>query len=175
MNVTLLVVMDSLPPDDSIRFGRERPPGQRAGEWCFVPRYHREVTAPISGIAHVGIRVKELERSKAFYAVLGFELIAGPLGSEPVAILKHPAGIEINLILNANAPGEHNVLMEEAVKHAGYTHVALDCPDIAAAQASLEQAGIPLSGGPVTFPTGHRAIFVRDPDKNVIELNEAGD
>ena len=30
-----------------------------------------------------------------------------------------------------------------------------------------------LSGGPVTFPTGHRAIFLRDPDRNVIELNQS--
>ncbi len=98
------------------------------------------MTSLVQGIAHVGIRVADLERSKAFYAVLGFEFIAGPLGPEPVAILKHPAGVEINLILNANTPEPHNVLMDEAVKHAGYTHVALDCPDIGAAQLALEQA-----------------------------------
>jgi lactoylglutathione lyase len=127
----------------------------------------------VQGIAHVGVRVAELERSRAFYAVLGFELVAGPIGPEPVAILEHPGGVEINLVLNANAPLTHNVLMDEPVKHAGYTHIALDCPDLDAAQAALADAGIPLSGGPVTFPTGHRAVFVRDPDRNVIELNQA--
>jgi lactoylglutathione lyase len=126
----------------------------------------------IQGVAHIGIRVAELERSQAFYGVLGFELTGGPYGSEPVAILKHPAGVEINLIINAKGRDGHNVLMDEEVKHAGYTHVALDCPDLAFAQQALEAAGIPLSGGPVTFPGGHRAIFVRDPDRNVIELNE---
>ena len=129
----------------------------------------------VRGIAHIGIRVADLERSKAFYAVLGFELVGGPFGSEPVAILEHPAGVEINLIINASPASTNNVLMDEPVKHAGYTHVALDCPDIAAAEAALASAGIPLSGGPVTFPTGHRAIFVRDPDRNVIELNQAQD
>ena len=127
----------------------------------------------ITGIAHVGIRVAELERSRQFYGLLGFELVAGPLGSEPVAILEHAAGIEINLILNAQREREHNVLMEEPVKHAGYTHIALGCRDIEAARASLEAAGITISGGPVTFPNGHRAIFVRDPDRNVIELHQA--
>jgi lactoylglutathione lyase len=127
----------------------------------------------LQGVAHIGIRVADLERSQAFYAVLGFELVAGPFGSEPVAILQHPAGIEINLIINASPASTINVLMDEPLKHAGYTHVAFACPDIAAAQALLEKAGIPLSGGPVTFPTGHRAIFVRDPDRNVIELNQA--
>jgi lactoylglutathione lyase len=126
----------------------------------------------VRGIAHVGIRVADLERSKTFYALLGFELVGGPFGSEPVAILEHPAGIEINLIINASPASTNNVLLDEPVKHPGYTHIALDCSDIAAAQAALESAGIPLSGGPVTFPTGHRAIFVRDPDRNVIELNQ---
>ncbi|HEV8548105.1 MAG TPA: VOC family protein [Polyangiaceae bacterium] len=128
--------------------------------------------ALVKGIAHLGIRVRDFERSRAFYAVLGFEHVAGPFGSEPVAILKHPAGVEINLIINANAPETNNVLMDVDVKHAGYTHVALDCPDLGVAQAALERAGIALSGGPVTFPGGHRAIFVRDPDRNVIELNQ---
>jgi hypothetical protein len=41
--------------------------------------------------------------------------------------------------------------------------------------AQLEREGIRPSGGPVTFPTGHRAIFLRDPDRNVIELNQPGD
>jgi lactoylglutathione lyase len=127
----------------------------------------------ITGIAHVGIRVADLERSRQFYGLLGFELVAGPLGSEPVAILLHAAaGIEINLILNAQRERQHNILMEEPVKHAGYTHIALGCRDIDAARASLEAAGISISGGPVTFPNGHRAIFVRDPDRNVIELHQ---
>jgi len=126
----------------------------------------------ITGVAHIGIRVANLERSRAFYALLGFELSAGPLGTEPVAILNHPSGVEINLILNASTGLDHNVLMDEPVKHAGYTHVALLCADIAAAQARLEAAGVALSGGPVTFPGGQRAIFIRDPDRNVIELHE---
>lgn len=129
--------------------------------------------ALVQGIAHVGIRVADFERAKAFYALLGFEHTGGPYGPEPVAILKHPAGVELNLIVNAERLAPHNVLMDEPVKHAGYTHIALDCSDLAAAQATLEAAGFPLSGGPVTFPDGHRAIFVRDPDRNVIELNEA--
>lgn len=127
----------------------------------------------ITGIAHVGVRVADLERSRKFYALLGFELVAGPFEPEPVAILRHPSGVEINLVLNANAGRDHNVLMEEPTKHAGYTHLALACSDIAAARDRLERAGVPLSGGPVTFPTGERAIFIRDPDRNVIELNQA--
>jgi lactoylglutathione lyase len=127
---------------------------------------------PISGLAHIGIRVHDLERSLRFYALLGFEKSAGPIGPEPVAILDHPAGVELNLILNAPNASEPNVLMDTAEKHAGVTHFALLCPDIMAAKEQLDAAGFPLSGGPVRFPTGAQAIFVRDPDRNVIELHQ---
>src|SRR4051794_30827601 len=105
----------------------------------------------LSGIAHIGIRVHELERSLRFYELLGFTKTAGPIGPEPVAILEHPSGIELNLVLNAASAGEANVLMDTPDKHAGITHVALLCPDIDAARSRLEAAGIPLSGGPIQF------------------------
>lgn len=127
---------------------------------------------PISGIAHIGIRVHDLERAVQFYELLGFSKTAGPLGPEPVAILDHPSGVEINLILNAPEAKAPNILMDVPEKHPGITHVALLCPDIMAAKARLEAAGIPLSGGPIRFTPHAQAIFVRDPDRNVIELHQ---
>ena len=127
---------------------------------------------PISGLAHIGIRVHELERSIRFYALLGFGKTIGPIGPEPVAILDHPSGVELNLILNAPNASEPNVLMDMPEKHPGITHFALLCSDILAAKQRLEAAGFALSGGPVRFPTGAQAIFVRDPDRNVIELHQ---
>ena len=124
----------------------------------------------ITGVAHLGIRVHELARSRAFYELLGFEFVVGPVGPEPVAILKHPGGVEINLILNAAEATERNVLMDVEQKHAGYTHVALQIRDLEAAQTLLADAGIPLSGGPIDYPGGARGLFVRDPDRNVVEL-----
>ncbi len=128
----------------------------------------------LTGIEHIGIRVHDLERSVAFYQRLGFTKTAGPIGPEPVAILDHPAGIELNLILNAASATAPNVLMDGPDKHPGITHIALACPDLAAAQRELAAAGIPLSGGPIQFGPGRRGIFVRDPDRNVIELHERG-
>jgi lactoylglutathione lyase len=129
---------------------------------------------PISGLAHVGIRVHDLDRSLRFYALFGFTKTAGPIGPEPVAILDHPSGIELNLILNASGAEQPNVLMDTADKLPGITHIALHCPDLEAAQARLEAAGIGLSGGPIQFGPGARGIFVRDPDRNVIELHQRG-
>ncbi len=128
----------------------------------------------IRGLAHIGIRVHDLERSLRFYSLLGFTKTAGPVGPEPVAILDHPSGVEINLVLNAPNAKEPNVLMDIPDKHAGITHIALLCPDILAAKAQLEAAGFPLSGGPVQFFPGAKGIFVRDPDGNVIELHQRG-
>ena len=132
------------------------------------------MSVPITGIAHVGIRVHDLDRSLRFYELLGFTKTLGPMGPEPVAILEHPSGVEINLVLNAPAAEEPNVLMDTPDKHAGITHLALLCPDLGAAQAALEAAGFPLSGGPVQFGPRARGIFVRDPDRNVIELHQRG-
>ena len=129
---------------------------------------------PISGLAHIGIRVHDLERSVRFYELLGFTKTAGPLGPEPVAILDHPSGVEVNLVLNAPNANEPNVLMDVPEKHPGITHFALLCPDIMAAKQRLEAAGVALSGGPVRFGPGAQAIFVRDPDRNVIELHQRG-
>jgi len=126
----------------------------------------------IVGLAHIGIRVHDLDRSVRFYELLGFTKTAGPIGPEPVAILDHPSGVEVNLILNATQASEPNILMDVPEKHPGITHFALLCPDIGAAQQRLEAAGIALSGGPVRFGPGAQAIFVRDPDRNVIELHQ---
>jgi lactoylglutathione lyase len=76
----------------------------------------------ITGIAHIGIRVHDLARSRSFYELLGFQFVTGPVGPEPVAILAHPSGITINFILNAAEAAAPNVLMDVAEKHPGYTH-----------------------------------------------------
>ena len=127
---------------------------------------------PILGLAHLGIRVHNLERSVRFYELLGFAKTAGPIGPEPVAILEHPSGVEVNLILNAPSADAPNILMDVPEKHPGVTHFALLCPDILAARERLAAAGIALSGGPVRFGPGAQGIFVRDPDRNVIELHQ---
>lgn len=134
----------------------------------------KQSSVSVQGLAHIGIRVHELERSVRFYELLGFSMTAGPIGPEPVAILDHPSGVEINLVLNARNAREPNVLMDVPEKHAGITHFALLCPNILAAQERLAAAGITLSGGPVRFGPGAQGIFVRDPDGNVVELHQRG-
>jgi len=122
----------------------------------------------VHGLAHVGIRVHDLARSRAFYEQLGFIFEWGPAGPEPVAAMRHPAGLELNFILNARAPSEPNILMDTPQKHAGITHLALKIDDVDSVESALAEAGIPISGKRGRAPV--RALFVRDPDGNVIEL-----
>ena len=95
----------------------------------------------------------------------------GPVGPEPVAILKHPSGTVINLILNAAKANSPNVLMDVVEKHAGYTHVALAITSVERMERGLREEGVTITEGPVKSPGG-TSIFVRDPDGNVVEFHE---
>jgi lactoylglutathione lyase len=119
----------------------------------------------VTGLAHIGIRVHDYARSRAFYSELGFEHAWGPVGPDNVAAMRHPSGLELNFIVNAKDAERPNVLMDEPEKFAGITHIALGIQDVAAVEAALLRAGIPISGR-----RGSVALFVRDPDRNVIEL-----
>ena len=94
----------------------------------------------ITRINHLGLRVKDLDTSRAFYEKLGFIFIAGPVGPEPVAIMEHPSGVNINFILNADPGCEENVLMDTPTKNTGYTHVALEVTSAESALQAVDHA-----------------------------------
>jgi len=127
----------------------------------------------VTGINHLGLRVRDLGVSRNFYAKLGFEFLAGPVGPEPVAIVEHPSGVNINFILNcSDDASESNILMDVKEKHSGFTHVALEVSDYDAAEREIEDLGLVITER-VEFD-GARFFFVRDPDGNVIEFHHPG-
>lgn len=126
----------------------------------------------ISGINHVGIRVTNLESARKFYEQLGFVFIVGPIGPEPVAIMEHPSGVNINFILNADSGITDNILMDIPERHPGYTHIALDVTNIETIEQAIKKLGIKITEGPVTLPDGGIMFFIRDQDKNVIEFHQ---
>lgn len=128
----------------------------------------------IIGINHIGIRVTNLESARAFYEQLGFIFMAGPMGPEPVAIMEHPSGVNINLILNADTKIAENILMDVTERYPGYTHVALDVNNIKSVQNTIEELGIHITEGPITLPNGGVMFFIRDQDRNVIEFHQNG-
>ena len=124
----------------------------------------------IKMVNHIGIRIKEKVRSVAFYELLGFELStdAGFENGHPI-IMQHPSGVVLNLLGPANTPGDSNILMDVDEKHTGITHVALTVSSLGHAKNFLSENSIKITG---SFSFGNMsAIFIRDPDRNVIELD----
>lgn len=123
----------------------------------------------ITRINHLGLRVKDLNTSRAFYEKLGFKFIVGPVGPEPVAIMEHPSGVNINFILNAEPECTDNILMDTPRKYTGYTHVALEVTDYESALSFIKALDITITGE-VEYE-GAKFFFIRDPDRNVIEFH----
>lgn len=123
----------------------------------------------IARFDHIGIRISDREKSVAFYEMLGFEQIAdgGYENGHPLVML-HPSGININLLGPATANQGKNVLMDISDKSPGITHLALKVKDADATEAFVTDQGIGITGRR-TF-RGTKTIFIRDPDRNVLEL-----
>lgn len=128
-------------------------------------------TIAVEQVDHIGVRVRDLDAALRFYGVLGFALEV-KVPYDAVAIIRNAAGVELNLVFNANAGDpKANVLMDVPDKYPGYTHVALRVQSIADTITALNEHGIRITQGPVSFGRdGHVSVFVRDPDRNVIEL-----
>ena len=125
----------------------------------------------IESVHHIGIRVTDEERAVEFYSRFGFKIVYRDT-HDPVVILQNDAGVEINLIVNAALPYDgKNRLMDVPEKFPGYTHVALRVASIADTEQTLKEWGIPITEGPKRLGPGI-SLFVRDPDKNVLELRE---
>ena len=125
----------------------------------------------ISKIDHIGIRVRDKTRAIAFYEGLGFALIvdAGFEHGHPI-MMRDPSGVVLNLLGPSSEDKDENVLMDVEPRFAGYTHMALKVDSLAAAEAALADQGIEITGR-FSFKDMN-AIFIRDPDRNVIELDD---
>ncbi|NVO58489.1 VOC family protein [Rhodobacteraceae bacterium B1Z28] len=123
----------------------------------------------IRNFDHIGIRISNRDASVSFYELLGFEMIAdgGYDNGHPLVML-HPSGININLLGPATAKAGENVLMDEVEKYPGITHLALKVKDAQATETFITENDIAITGRREF--RGTKTIFIRDPDRNVLEL-----
>jgi catechol 2,3-dioxygenase-like lactoylglutathione lyase family enzyme len=124
----------------------------------------------IEKVDHVGIRVSDKTRSIEYYQALGFKTLAdtGFDQGHPI-IMQHPSGVVLNLLGPSNTANDKNILMDVDEKYPGITHVSFKVTSMDEARSFLKDRGIALTGE-FTFK-GMHAIFIRDPDRNVIELD----
>lgn len=145
----------------------------------------------ITGVHHVGLHVRDLGRSIAFYRdVLGLELLGRrdsrggfvaeivgyPDAVMRVAWLRHPDGGPIVEIIQYVVPAEAPI--DPAPPHPGTTHLAFAVADIHAVVGRLLQAGATFrSPAPVAIAEGVNrggyAIYFADPDGITLELLQA--
>ena len=123
----------------------------------------------ITNFDHIGIRISDRDASVAFYELLGFEMIAdGGFDQGHPLVMLHPSGININLLGPATARPGGNVLMDEKPKYPGITHLAVKVKDAATTEAFVTKNGIAITGR--RDFRGTQTIFIRDPDRNVLEI-----
>jgi|TARA_B110000263_G_C15299586_1_gene507260 catechol 2,3-dioxygenase-like lactoylglutathione lyase family enzyme len=125
----------------------------------------------IDNIDHIGIRVSDRDRAIKFYNLFGFKSVRAA-DNDDVIVMKNDKNVEINIIFNANNNNNNNnILMDEVEKFPGYTHVAFRVDSIKSTIEKLNKNNIKITQGPVAFgQDGHVSVFLRDPDRNTLEL-----
>lgn len=129
-------------------------------------------------VSHIGLRVRDIEKSKLFYGALGFsevkrlkvpdQMAQGLLGLEPpigfeAAYLRND-GVVLQLLTFSGYPAPEEP--ERGMVGAGLTHLSIAVADMGAAQAAVTAHG----GGVIADPGGGYACMVRDPDGQLLEL-----
>lgn len=119
---------------------------------------------------HVGIIVSDLDRSKAFYAALGFEQGVEHVQEEKTISFMQLGPLQVELF----AYREPVPAAGPPARTLGFRHLALETHDIDGALAELKAAGvIPEDAAIRELPGGWRLLFFDDPDGVEIEIKQA--
>jgi len=125
----------------------------------------------IEKVDHIGIRVAISIARSPFTRCLGSSSPYESLSTRWRSSAMGTAWRSTSSSTLMQANPEKNILMDLGEKYAGYTHAALRVASINDTMAALKVANITITQGPSKFgDDGGVSLFVRDPDRNVIEL-----
>lgn len=128
----------------------------------------------VKGLAHTALNVSDMEKSIAFYCdVLGFEKafeMAEPNTGEPWIVYLYAGG---NQFIELFYGGVNYT--EYANENIGFSHLCFEVSDIQAIADQVAKAGWELDR-PVKFGIDNNwQCWVRDPDRNRVELMQLGE
>ena len=120
---------------------------------------------PIRSLDYTVIFARQMPAMREFYgATLGFELHK-ELG---------PKWVEFRIGSNILALTERGVVFDDPSPPVGVLSLQLAfrvAPgEVSTCAATLKERGVEIISGPTDQPWGHRTLFFRDPDGNVLEI-----
>jgi catechol 2,3-dioxygenase-like lactoylglutathione lyase family enzyme len=146
----------------------------------------------IVGVHHVGLVARNLERLAAFYRdAIGFvevaamewsrgspevDQIVGVEDSAARLVMMRLGGVMLELF-EYSSPTIEGSAADRQPYHRGYAHLCLDVTDIDAEYERLRAMGMTAHAPPPAPVLGMpmRAIYMRDPEGNIVELQEIHD
>ena len=115
---------------------------------------------------HTRFRVSDMDKSLRFYRdILGMKIVeqkTSPRGSTLVFLRFPGTGCKLEL---CSFPDSGKIEFSEDL-----VHLAFEVESLENCILKLEQAGIPITEGPIESSNGTRFIFTEDPDKYENEL-----
>jgi len=119
----------------------------------------------MTNLDHVGVYVKDLERSLSFYKqVFGWNVVREfGSGEAKIAVVDIGGGL-LELVQRPGSPGK--------APEGNWSHLALHVDDWEGKVGKLEGMGLELRK--VTMADGSHIAFFKDPDGHTVEIMEKG-
>ena len=123
-----------------------------------------DIKQNIAGLDHVGLPTNDIERTIAFYACLGFEVLHRANNAGELVAFLGKDGFVIETYQNGQAAG-----------HAGAVdHIALAVRDVDAAYEACRAQGMPMAQDEIRslpfWEKGVRFFILEGPNKEKVEL-----
>jgi len=141
----------------------------------------------IAGIHHTALSIKDMDKSLAFYRdLLGLEVMfdsgwdKGLAVADKILRVRGSAARQVMLkagnayleLFEFRHPDPAPMASDRPVIDRGITHIAFDVKDVDSEYERLKQAGVEFHCEPVNLGDETRTTYGRDPDGNVIELQQ---